>query len=142
MILQPVPGEFFIFGAGFSVIGIWIDTQAATGKKFSPDFNIFWVHQTDQIFHDDIDAVLMKSSVITETEQVQFQRFTLDQFSIGHVTDVDRCKVGLSGDGTKTGKFGSIEFYPVVSVRMFIIECFQHAGGVGKRICCFVSEVF
>ena len=55
------------------------------GVNFPPDFNIFWVHQADQVFHNNIDTIFMKVTMIAETEQIQFQGFTLHHAFTGNV---------------------------------------------------------
>lgn len=47
-----------------------MEMPAARGE-LAPDLDVLGVHQTDQIVHDDIHAVLVEISVVTEAEQVQ-----------------------------------------------------------------------
>ena len=73
MLCQTFPGNLLPSGSGLSVIAVGINGNAASRSKFSPDLNVFRIHKTDQILHNDIHAILMKIPVIAEAEKVQLQ---------------------------------------------------------------------
>ena len=43
-------GQFFIFRPGNAVIGIWVDADATTRGKQPCHFDIFGIHQFNQVF--------------------------------------------------------------------------------------------
>ena len=51
-----------------AVVCIWIDGQTTARRKLSPYLDVLRIHQLDEIFHDDVDAVLVKVPVIAETK--------------------------------------------------------------------------
>ena len=51
-----------------AVVCIWIDGQTTARRKLSPYLDVLRIHQLDEIFHDDVDAVLVKVPVITKTK--------------------------------------------------------------------------
>jgi len=139
---QAVLGPLLVFGAGLAVVAIRVDAQAAAWQKFPPYLNVFGLHQLNQVFHDDVDAIFVKSAVVTETEEIQLQTFTFNQFPIRNIAQVNGGKIRLSGNGAQTGKFGTIEFHPGVVLRVFIVEAFKHFGAVIEQVLALVAEVF
>ena len=59
------------FGSRLAVVGIRIDGQTAARQEFAPNLNIFRLHQLNKVLHDDVHAILMEITVITEAEQIQ-----------------------------------------------------------------------
>ena len=51
-----------------AVVCIWIDGQTTARRKLSPYLDVLRIHQLDEIFHDDVDTVLVKVPVITKTK--------------------------------------------------------------------------
>lgn len=51
-----------------TVVCVWIDGQATTRRKLAPYLDVLRIHQLDEVFHDDIDTVLVKVPVIAETK--------------------------------------------------------------------------
>jgi len=139
---QAVLGPLLIFGAGLAVIAIRVYAQSSTWQKLSPDLNVFWFHQLNQVFHDDVDAIFVKSAVVAEAEELQLQTFAFNQFLIRNITHVNSSKIGLSGNGAQAGKFRAIEFHPGVVLRMSVVKAFQHFGAVVEQVFALVSEVF
>ena len=77
------------------------------------------------------DSALMRNligRIVDETEgmKIQFKRLAFYHFFIGHIADVNGGKIRLSGNGTQTGKFRTVEFYKVVVFGMFVLEKFQY----------------
>ena len=73
MVGQAVPCYIFPFGARSAVVAVWVNGNTAAWCKFAPHFDIFWIHEFDKIFHNDIDTVLVEIPMIAETEQIQLQ---------------------------------------------------------------------
>ena len=70
MIEQPLLRQLFIFCARPAVIAIRVNADSAARSEDTSHLDVFGVHQADKVFHDDIDAILMKGSVVAETEQI------------------------------------------------------------------------
>ena len=51
-----------------AIVCVRIDGQSTTWRKLAPYLNILRIHQLDEVFHDDVDAVLVKVPVITKTK--------------------------------------------------------------------------
>ena len=51
-----------------AVVCVWIDGQTTARRKLAPYLDVLRIHQLDEVFHDDIDAVLVKVPVIAETK--------------------------------------------------------------------------
>lgn len=51
-----------------AIVSVWIDRQTTTRRKLAPYFDVLRVHQLDEVFHNDINAVLVKVPVIAETK--------------------------------------------------------------------------
>ena len=124
--MQPVFGGLFPFSACFAVVAVRVDTDAATWGKFTPDFDVFWVKQFDEIFHDDIYAVFVKVTVVAEAKQIELERFALYEFLVGYVGNVYSCKIRLTSHRAEAGKFRTVEFDKVVVVGVFVVKTFQY----------------
>ena len=61
-------GSLFPLGTRLAIICVWIDGQTTARRKLSPYLDVLRIHQLDEIFHDDVDAVLVKVPVIAETK--------------------------------------------------------------------------
>ena len=51
-----------------AVVCVWIDGQTTARRKLAPYLDVLRIHQLDEVFHDDVDAVLVKVPVIAETK--------------------------------------------------------------------------
>lgn len=85
VLLQTVFGQLLIFCAGAAVVGIGVNADAATRGEQACHFNVFGVHQFDEILHDDVHAVLMEVAMIAETEQVKLEAFAFNHEFVGQV---------------------------------------------------------
>ena len=81
-----------------SVVAERYDADTAARREVAPYLYIARLHQGDEILHDDIDTVLMKSTVIAETEQVEFEALALYHLNVRNIVDVDSGKVRLPCD--------------------------------------------
>ena len=52
----------------FAVVCVWIDGQTTARRKLAPYLDVLRIHQLDEVFHDNVDAVLVKVPVIAETK--------------------------------------------------------------------------
>ena len=83
---------------GVAIVGEGFDGDTATRIEKADDLQIFGVHQFDQIFHDDVDAVLMEVTVVAETEEIEFQALALHHPDIRYVLYHYLSEVGLTGN--------------------------------------------
>ena len=60
--------RFFPLCTRLSIVCVWINGQTTARRKLAPYLDVLRIHQLDEIFHDDIDAVLVKVPVIAETK--------------------------------------------------------------------------
>ena len=51
-----------------AIVCVWIDRQTTARRKLSPYLDVLRIHQLDEVFHDDVDAVLVKVPMVTETK--------------------------------------------------------------------------
>ena len=64
-------GKFFVLGARTAVVGVWEDGDAATRGEEAENFDVFGIHEHNQILHDLVNAIFVKVAVVTETEKVE-----------------------------------------------------------------------
>ena len=64
MFEQPLFGQLLELCSRASVIAIRIDAYTSTWREDTRYLNIFRVHQADQVFHDDVDAILVESPMV------------------------------------------------------------------------------
>ena len=51
-----------------AVICVWIDRQTTARCKLAPYLDVLRIHQLDEIFHDDVNAIFMEITMVTETK--------------------------------------------------------------------------
>lgn len=132
---KAVKGEGFVLGAGATVVRVGVDGYAAPRGEKTAYFDVLGIHQFDEIFHNDIDAVLVECPVVAEAEEVYLQALTLHHLDVRDIGDLDFRKVGLTGDGAEAGELRTQKLHPVVHVPVLILEGFKDAWVVvlGKR---------
>jgi hypothetical protein len=106
---QPLLGQLLVFGAGATVVGVWIDADAATGREEADDLDVLGIHESDEILHDDVHAVFMKITMVTERKEVEFETLALYHPLTRDITNVDVSEVRLPGFRTKCGEFRTVE---------------------------------
>ena len=126
--------QLLVLGSRTSIIGVWIDADATTRSKQSDDLDILGVHQSDEVLHNSIDAVLMEVTMIAEREKIELQALRLDHALVRDIHDFNLGKVGLTRNGTERSKLRTVELYPIIVPCMFILEGLQHLGGVVLRV--------
>ena len=128
MIPHPVLGQFLVFRTGATVVAVRINGYSSTRSKDSSHFDVFRIHQPDQVLHDDVHTVLVKVTVVAETEQIQFQTLAFHHLHIRQIADTDFRKIRLSGNRTQTGKLRAVETYPIIILRMLVDKSLEHLG--------------
>jgi len=119
---HPLLSHLFVLSAWASIIGVWVDADAATGKEKPYHLNILGIHQPNEVFHNDVHAVLMKVAVITEREEVELQTLRLHHTLAGDVENLDFGEVGLAGDGAQRGELWAVELHPIIVIGVLILE--------------------
>lgn len=122
VLLEAVFGQLFVFRSGTAVVGIGIDADAASGGEESGHFDVFGVHEADEVLHDDIDDVLVEIAVVAEAHEVELQRLALDHPAARDVRDIDGRIVRLARDGAERRELRAVELDPVIIVRMTVLE--------------------
>ena len=51
-----------------AIVCVWIDGQTTARRKLAPYLDVLRIHQLDEVFHDDIDAIFMEVPMIAETK--------------------------------------------------------------------------
>ena len=92
-------GQLLISRAFASIVGKGPDGDASARGEYARHLNIFGVHESYEVFHDDVDTILVKVAVISETEEIELQALALHHFDVGNVGYAYLCKVWLSRDG-------------------------------------------
>ena len=126
--------QLLVLGSRTSVIGVWIDADATTRSKQSDNLDILGVHQSDEVLHNSVDAVLMEVTMIAEREKIELQALRLDHTLSRQVHNLYLCKVWLSCYRTKRCKLWAVKLHPIVVVRMFVLKGFQYLRGVSIQI--------
>lgn len=98
MVHEAVRCHFLVLGARTAVVGIGVDADAAAWSEDAGDLDVFGVHETDEVFHDLVDAVFVEVAMVAEREEVELEGFALYHALIGEVGDAYLGKVGLTGD--------------------------------------------
>ena len=68
--MKALIGSLFPLGTRLAVVCVWIDGQTTTRRKLAPYLDVLRIHQLDEVFHDNVNAVLVKVPVIAETKEV------------------------------------------------------------------------
>ena len=79
--------QLLVLSTRLAVIGIRPDADTATRSENTSHLNVLRIHQTDEILHDDVHTVLMKITMIAETEKIEFQTLTFHHLHIRNITD-------------------------------------------------------
>ena len=51
-----------------AIVCVRIDGQTTARRKLTPHLDVFRIHQLDEVFHDDIDAIFVEIPMVTETK--------------------------------------------------------------------------
>jgi hypothetical protein len=72
----------------------------------------------------------MKIAMIAKAEQVKFQALALYHLHVRQIRNTNLSKIRLSGDGAKTGKFGTIETHPIIIPGVLVNKRLQHLRSI------------
>ena len=116
------------------IIGEGIDRDTASGHEVTRYFEVLRIHQSDQILHDDIDAILVEVAMVAKREEVEFQAFALHHFFARDITNVEVSEIRLAGLRAQSGKLGTVECHQILVLGVFVGEGLQHAWIVLIRV--------
>ena len=51
-----------------AVVCVWIDGQTTAWRELAPYLDVLRIHQLDEVFHNDIDAIFVEIPMVTETK--------------------------------------------------------------------------
>ena len=88
--------HFLVLCAGLAVVGKGINADAASWNKDACYLDVLGFHQANEVFHDDIDAILVEAAMIAEREEVKLKALALYHSLVGKVADANLCEVGLT----------------------------------------------
>ena len=80
-----------------AVVGEWIDANASAWGEYASDFDVAGVHQFDEVFHYDVDTVLVEVALVAERKKVELEAFAFNHVFARDVLDYDFREVGLPG---------------------------------------------
>ena len=63
-------GSLFPLCTRLTIVCVWIDGQTTARRKLAPYLDVLRIHQLDEVFHNDVNAVLVKVPVIAEAKEV------------------------------------------------------------------------
>ena len=101
------------------------DTDSAAGIEDTGYLNIAGVHESDKVLHDDIDAILVEVTVVTEREEVEFEGLGFHHSFTGNIGDDDSSVIGLTGFGAEGSELRAVERHHIVVLLVEIYERFQ-----------------
>ena len=113
-----------------AVVGEGLDGNAATRIEQTDNLQILRIHQLDQVLHNDVDAILVKVTVITETEEIEFKALALYHQCARDVINNKVTEVGLACLGAQGGELRTIQSHEILILRMFIFKGLQHLGRI------------
>ena len=132
---EALPGEGLVLGAGTAVVGVRVDGDAATWGEEAGNLDVFGIHQFDEVLHDDVYAVLVEVSVVSEAEKIEFETLAFNHLDVRDIADAELCEVRLSCNRTESGELRAVETHPVVIALVLVFECLQYLR-------CVVHSVF
>ena len=122
---------------GIAVIGEGLDGNTASRIEQADNLQILGIHQLDQVFHNDIHAILMEVAVVAETEEIEFQALALHHLRAWDVINNKVSEIGLTRLGTQRGELGAVQGHQILVLGMFVLKRLQHLGCIGPH--CFCS---
>lgn len=140
MIEETMLGKFLVLCARASIVGKGIDADSTTWSEKSYYLDVFRIHKFDKIFHNYIYAILMKVTVISETEKIELETLALHHFHIRDILYLYLCKVWLPCYWTERSKLRAIKLHPIIIIWMLVFEAFKHFWSIVLTILRLFSE--
>jgi hypothetical protein len=127
-------GQCLVLGAWTTVVGIGIYADATTGNEEACNLDILGIHEADEVFHDDVDTILMKLTAVAEGEEVELEALALYHALVWDIGYAYLGKVWLSRDGAERGELRTVELHPVVIVGMLVLECLEYIRSILRLV--------
>ena len=108
--------QLLVFRAGTAVIGVRIDGYPPSRDEKPCHFDVFRIHQLDEVLHDHVDAVLVETSVVAEAEEIELQALALDHPDVRDIGDAYLREIRLTGDRAQSREF-------VKNILIFLVIC-------------------
>ena len=90
-------------------------------------------HRARQMIDDLVGHGLVETAAIAKRPDVELEGFELNAQPVGHVFELERREIRLSGARTKTGEFRNAHANGVVVLAGRIVESFDLIGGVARH---------
>ena len=117
-----------------------MDRDASSRSEQSGHLDVLRIHQTDQVLHDDVHAILMEIAMVAEAEQIELEALALDHADIRDILDAYLGEIRLPGDRTETREFRTVETHPVVILLMLVHKRLQHLRSIVTLVFSLSSE--
>ena len=88
----------------------------------SPEYEMGQSLAQTILFHNNVDAVLVKVPMIAETKQIQLQRLGLYHFLIWYIRNIDCGKVWLTCHRTQAGELRTVKLNKVIIIWVLVIK--------------------
>ena len=111
-----------------AIVGKRYNSDASSWVEVACDLEIAWIHEFDQVFHDDVDAVFVEIALVAEAEEVELEALALDHALTWNEANHNASEVGLSCNGTQGCELWAVESDDVLVVGVQILEGFEHLG--------------
>ena len=89
----------------------------------------------NEVFHYDVHAILVESTMIAEAEQVEFQTLALYHLYVRNIADANLCEIWLTRNRAERCKLRAVETNPVIIARMLVHESLEHLWRIIHSIC-------
>ncbi len=126
MVEEALLSKLLELSAWFAIVSVWVNADATTRCKQSSNLNVFRLHKTYEVFHNDVYTIFMEVAMVAKAEQIQFQALALNHKVVGNIHDTYLCEIGLPSDWTQRGKLRTVELHPIIILWMLVVECFQY----------------
>ena len=127
---ESLTGKGLVVSPWPSVVDIRMDGYSSSRSEQAQHLDVLRIHQFDQVIEDDVDTILVETSVVTETEQVEFEALALNHTYVGNIADADLCEIRLSRDRAQSSEFRAVETHPVITAGMHVLESLEDIGSI------------
>ena len=102
----------------------------ASRCKVRDNLHRSWSGHSHEIVKYRVRYMLVERTVITVLLQIDFQRLQLEAELVGNVANIDRAKIGLSGNRANRSELGTHGVDHIVAIRKRILESFESIAEV------------
>ena len=109
--------------------------NAAARREFAENLHVLRLEELHEIVVDHVYHIFMEVAVVAEAEEVELERFRLDEPLRRYVAYRKRREVGLACLRAEGRELGRGERHPVVAVGVAVVEGVQYSRIVVLRTC-------